>query len=68
MLLIVTHYPTFTPLTPPHCKKQMIKKDYVGKGKSLSGIGGVETGSDAAEFILLGSDTVQVRNGASVCE
>lgn len=30
-------------------------------GKSLSGIGGVETGSDAAEFILLGSDTVQVR-------
>lgn len=30
------------------------------KGVSLSGIGGVETGSDAAEFILLGSDTVQV--------
>lgn len=31
------------------------------KGVSLSGIGGVETGGDAAEFILLGSDTVQVR-------
>lgn len=30
------------------------------KGVSLSGIGGVETGADAAEFILLGSDTVQV--------
>ena len=29
-------------------------------GASLSGIGGVETGGDAAEFILLGSDTVQV--------
>ena len=29
-------------------------------GASLSGIGGVETGADAAEFILLGSDTVQV--------
>lgn len=27
---------------------------------SLSGIGGVETGFDAAEFILLGSSTVQV--------
>jgi dihydropyrimidine dehydrogenase (NADP+) len=26
----------------------------------MSGIGGVETGADAAEFILLGSDTVQV--------
>lgn len=35
------------------------------KGASLSGIGGVETGGDAAEFILLGSDTVQVRAGAA---
>ncbi len=40
----------------------MIKRDYVDKGVSLSGIGGVETGADAAEFILLGSDTVQVCN------
>jgi len=30
---------------------------------SLSGIGGVETGEDAAEFILLGADTVQVCTG-----
>lgn len=29
-------------------------------GRSLSGIGGVESGNDAAQFILLGSDTVQV--------
>ncbi len=29
-------------------------------GRSLSGIGGVESGSDAAQFILLGCDTVQV--------
>ena len=29
---------------------------------SLSGIGGVETGDDAAEFILLGANTVQVLN------
>ena len=32
-------------------------------GKTLSGIGGVETGLDAAEFILLGSDCVQVCTG-----
>lgn len=39
---------------------RMIAKDYPNKGISMSGIGGVETGADAAEFILLGSDTVQV--------
>jgi len=32
-------------------------------GRTLSGIGGVETGEDAAEFILLGADTVQVCTG-----
>ena len=32
-------------------------------GRSLSGMGGVETGGDAAQFILLGSDTVQVCTG-----
>lgn len=32
-------------------------------GRSLSGMGGVETGEDAAQFILLGSDTVQVCTG-----
>ena len=32
-------------------------------GRSLSGIGGVETGADAAQFILLGSSTVQVCTG-----
>jgi len=31
--------------------------------RTLSGIGGVETGRDAAQFILLGSDTVQVCTG-----
>jgi dihydroorotate dehydrogenase len=34
---------------------------YRANGASLSGIGGVDSGADAAEFILLGSDTVQVR-------
>jgi dihydropyrimidine dehydrogenase (NADP+) len=39
---------------------QMIKAEYPNSDISLSGIGGVETGNDAAEFILLGADTVQV--------
>lgn len=29
-------------------------------GRTLSGIGGIESGTDAAQFILLGCDTVQV--------
>jgi hypothetical protein len=37
------------------------QQDFREQGASLSGIGGVETGGDAAEFILLGCDTVQVR-------
>ncbi|MEP2775566.1 MAG: NAD-dependent dihydropyrimidine dehydrogenase subunit PreA [Luteolibacter sp.] len=40
---------------------KLIEKDF--PGRSLSGIGGVETGADAAQFILLGSDTVQVCTG-----
>lgn len=40
---------------------QMMKAEFPGQGKSLSGIGGVETGNHAAEFILLGASTVQVR-------
>ena len=39
----------------------LIKADF--PGRTLSGIGGVETGLDAAEFILLGSDSVQVCTG-----
>lgn len=38
---------------------QMAKRDF--PEATVSGIGGVETGADAAEFILLGSHTVQVR-------
>lgn len=37
---------------------QMIKAEF--PGRSLSGIGGIESGKDAAQFILLGCDTVQV--------
>jgi dihydropyrimidine dehydrogenase (NADP+)/dihydropyrimidine dehydrogenase (NAD+) subunit PreA len=40
---------------------QVIRKEF--PGRSLSAIGGAETGNDAAEFILLGADTVQVCTG-----
>ncbi len=40
---------------------KLIEKEF--PGRSLSGIGGVETGNDAAQFILLGADTVQVCTG-----
>jgi dihydroorotate dehydrogenase subfamily 1 len=39
----------------------MIKSEF--PGRTLSGLGGVETGEDAAQFILLGADTVQVCTG-----
>ncbi|KAH9320937.1 hypothetical protein KI387_015576, partial [Taxus chinensis] len=42
---------------------QMMKKEFPDLSLSLSGIGGVETGNHAAEFILLGSNTVQVCTG-----
>ena len=37
---------------------QLIRSEF--PGRTLSGIGGVESGHDAAQFILLGCDTVQV--------
>ena len=43
---------------------QMIKKDF--PDRTLSGIGGVDTGGHAAEFILLGSDTEQVCTGVMI--
>lgn len=39
----------------------MIRNEF--PGRTLSGIGGIESGNDAAQFILLGSDTVQVCTG-----
>ncbi len=38
---------------------QVIRDEFDNK-KDLSGIGGVETGRDAAEFLLLGANSVQV--------
>jgi dihydroorotate dehydrogenase subfamily 1 len=40
---------------------KVIKEEF--PGRTLSGIGGIETGNDAAQFILLGCDTVQVCTG-----
>ncbi|MEM8495746.1 MAG: NAD-dependent dihydropyrimidine dehydrogenase subunit PreA, partial [Planctomycetota bacterium] len=40
----------------------LIREEFDGK-RTISGIGGVETGGDAAQFILLGADTVQVCTG-----
>ena len=37
----------------------LIAQEFEGK-RDLSGIGGVETGGDAAEFLLLGANSVQV--------
>ncbi|KAM7278179.1 hypothetical protein ACFE04_005313 [Oxalis oulophora] len=42
---------------------KMMEAEFGDKGYSLSGIGGVETGNDAAEFILVGANTVQVCTG-----
>ena len=39
----------------------MIRREF--PGRSLSAIGGIETGGDAAQFILLGGDTTQVCTG-----
>lgn len=41
----------------------MRAEGFAAAGHTLSGIGGVETGGDAAEFILLGAHTVQVCTG-----
>jgi dihydropyrimidine dehydrogenase (NADP+)/dihydropyrimidine dehydrogenase (NAD+) subunit PreA len=39
----------------------MIRREF--PGKTLSAIGGIESGGDAAQFILLGADTAQVCTG-----
>lgn len=50
---------------------KMIRKEFnggtgVSPVPSLSGIGGIETGEDAAQFILLGANTVQVCTGVMI--
>ena len=40
---------------------QLIRSEF--PERTLSGLGGIESGEDAAQFILLGADTVQVCTG-----
>lgn len=43
---------------------RMMQDDY--QDRTISGIGGVESGEDAAQFILLGASTVQVCTGVMI--
>jgi dihydroorotate dehydrogenase subfamily 1 len=43
---------------------RMMQKEF--PERSISGIGGIETGEDAAQFILLGAHTVQVCTGVMI--
>ena len=43
---------------------RMMRQEF--PGRTVSGIGGVETGDDAAQFILLGAHTVQVCTGVMI--
>ena len=43
---------------------RMMQDDF--QDRTISGIGGIETGEDAAQFILLGANTVQVCTGVMI--
>lgn len=60
-------YKAVKPIALAHVQKcaKLIQDEFQGD-RSLSGLGGIETGSDAAEFILLGSDTVQSCTGVMI--
>src|SRR5499427_848815 len=48
----------------PIALRQVMEVARANPGVSISGIGGIETGTDAAQFFLLGASTVQVCTGA----
>jgi dihydroorotate dehydrogenase subfamily 1 len=48
----------------PIALRQVMEVARAYPGVSISGIGGIETGTDAAQFMLLGASTVQVCTGA----
>eukprot|EP00210_Caulerpa_lentillifera_P002555 g2450.t1 len=60
-------YKAVKPIAMAHVKKcaELIRDEFNGE-RSLSGLGGIETGADAAEFILLGADTVQCCTGVMI--
>src|SRR5207302_10872377 len=48
----------------PIALRQGMEVARANQGVTISGIGGIETGYDAAQFFLLGASTVQVCTGA----
>jgi hypothetical protein len=48
----------------PIALRQVMEVARANKDVAISGIGGIETGFDAAQFFLLGASTVQVCTGA----
>ncbi len=48
----------------PIALRQVMEVARANPGVEISGIGGIETGTDAAQFILLGASTVQICTGA----
>ena len=48
----------------PIALRQVMEIARIKPGMIVSGMGGIETGADAAQFILVGSSTVQVCTGA----
>src|ERR1700760_391588 len=48
----------------PIALRQVMEVARANPGVAISGIGGIETGSDAAQFFLLGASTVQICTGA----
>src|ERR1043165_9668406 len=48
----------------PIALRQVMEVARANPGVAISGIGGIETGTDAAQFFLLGASTVQICTGA----
>ncbi len=48
----------------PIALRQVMEVARANPGVAISGMGGIETGDDAAQFLLLGASTVQVCTGA----
>lgn len=44
----------------------VIAEEFAGEGRVLSALGGVESGEDAAQYILIGADCVQVCTGVMI--
>lgn len=44
----------------------LMRDEFAGSGRVLSALGGVESGEDAAQFLLVGADCVQVCTGVMV--